>query len=147
MQTHHHHCHKVAARFDNAEEVEEVVRDRGHLFCFPPGVLQCVQLAEERATFRVLVRRHLQRQAIDVRQPVQQRTLFAAGATARRSALCFVLITSQAFLYNAIFFTYALVLTRFYEVPSAHTGIYLLPFAIGNRPHEVLSASAPMRAK
>lgn len=50
----------------------------------------------------------------------------------RRSALCFVLITAQAFLYNAIFFTYALVLTRFYEVPSQHTGLYLLPFAIGN---------------
>jgi MFS family permease len=49
-----------------------------------------------------------------------------------RSILCFVLITSQAFLYNAIFFTYALVLTRFYDVPSARTGIYLLPFALGN---------------
>ncbi|RPI42920.1 MAG: MFS transporter [Betaproteobacteria bacterium] len=50
----------------------------------------------------------------------------------RRSVLCFVLITAQAFLYNAIFFTYALVLTRFYEVPSQQTGLYLLPFAIGN---------------
>ena len=50
----------------------------------------------------------------------------------RRAALGFVLITSQAFLYNAIFFTYALVLTRFYAVPAAETGIYLLPFAIGN---------------
>ena len=50
----------------------------------------------------------------------------------RRSLLCFVLITSQAFLYNAIFFTYALVLTRFYQVPPQHTGLYLLPFAIGN---------------
>jgi MFS family permease len=50
----------------------------------------------------------------------------------RRSLLCFVLITSQAFLYNAIFFTYALVLTRFYGVPSAVTGLYLLPFAVGN---------------
>jgi MFS family permease len=49
-----------------------------------------------------------------------------------RSALCFVLITSQAFLYNAIFFTYALVLTRFYGVPSEHTGLYLLPLAVGN---------------
>ena len=49
-----------------------------------------------------------------------------------RSFLCLTLITSQAFLYNAIFFTYALVLTRFYDVPSAHTGIYLLPFAVGN---------------
>jgi MFS family permease len=50
----------------------------------------------------------------------------------RRSFLCFVLITSQAFLYNAIFFTYALVLMRFYGVPSAETGLYLMPFAIGN---------------
>ena len=49
-----------------------------------------------------------------------------------RSVLCFVLITAQAFLYNAIFFTYALVLTRFYGVPSEHTGLYLLPFALGN---------------
>ena len=49
-----------------------------------------------------------------------------------RAVLCFVLIASQAFLYNAIFFTYALVLTRFYAVPAQNTGLYLLPFAIGN---------------
>jgi MFS family permease len=49
-----------------------------------------------------------------------------------RSLLGFVLIAAQAFLYNAIFFTYALVLTRFYAVPARDTGIYLLPFAIGN---------------
>jgi MFS family permease len=41
-------------------------------------------------------------------------------------------MVSQAFLYNAIFFTYALVLTQFYAVPSSETGLYLLPFAIGN---------------
>jgi MFS family permease len=57
-------------------------------------------------------------------------TMFAVYPS--RSMLCFVLITSQAFLYNAIFFTYALVLTRFYGVPSEHTGLYLLPFALGN---------------
>ena len=50
----------------------------------------------------------------------------------RRAALSLVLITSQAFLYNAIFFTYALVLVRFYGVPPAGTGIFLLPFALGN---------------
>ena len=58
------------------------------------------------------------------------RTMF--GKYRSRSVLGFVLITSQAFLYNAIFFTYALVLTRFYGVPAQHTGLYLLPFAIGN---------------
>lgn len=50
----------------------------------------------------------------------------------RRSVLGLALITSQAFLYNAIFFTYALVLTRFYDVPPANTGLYLLPFALAN---------------
>src|SRR5215472_5783297 len=50
----------------------------------------------------------------------------------RRSILGLVLITSQAFLYNAIFFTYALVLTRFYDVGAAQTGLYLLPFALAN---------------
>jgi MFS family permease len=49
-----------------------------------------------------------------------------------RSVLSLSLIMSQAFLYNAVFFTYALILTRFYDVPGSRTGIYLLPFAIGN---------------
>lgn len=50
----------------------------------------------------------------------------------RRALVGFSLMVSQAFLYNAIFFTYALVLTRFYHVPSSITGLYLLPFALGN---------------
>src|SRR5438045_6713103 len=39
---------------------------------------------------------------------------------------------TQAFFYNAIFFTYALVLMRFYAVPAENLGGYLLPFALGN---------------
>ncbi len=50
----------------------------------------------------------------------------------RRAFFALCLMVSQAFLYNAIFFTYALVLTRFYAVPEGATGLYLLPFAIGN---------------
>jgi len=50
----------------------------------------------------------------------------------RRSFLGFVLMLTQAFFYNAIFFTYALVLTRFYNVPEQNVGSYLLPFALGN---------------
>jgi MFS family permease len=50
----------------------------------------------------------------------------------RRALVGFSLMVSQAFLYNAIFFTYALVLTRFYRVPASETGLYLLPFALGN---------------
>jgi MFS family permease len=50
----------------------------------------------------------------------------------RRSFLGFVLMSTQAFFYNAIFFTYALVLMRFYSVPEKSVGGYLLPFALGN---------------
>jgi MFS family permease len=41
-------------------------------------------------------------------------------------------MAAQAFFYNAIFFTYALVLTDFYGVPAASVGWYILPFAAGN---------------
>jgi MFS family permease len=39
---------------------------------------------------------------------------------------------TQAFFYNAIFFTYPLVLMRFYGVRPENAGIYLVPFALGN---------------
>jgi MFS family permease len=50
----------------------------------------------------------------------------------RRTVLGLTLFTGQAFLYNAIFFTYALVLTKFYGVSSSSVGWYILPFAVGN---------------
>ena len=53
------------------------------------------------------------------------------GVYPRRSALSFSLFIGQAFLYNAIFFTYAVVLTTFYHVASASVG--LLPAAVRDR--------------
>jgi len=50
----------------------------------------------------------------------------------KRAVLGLVLMGSQAFFYNAIFFSYALVLTKFFDVPSASIGWYILPFALGN---------------
>jgi len=50
----------------------------------------------------------------------------------RRSLLSLTLMVAQAFFYNAIFFTYALLLIRFYGVPAPRVGVYLLPFALGN---------------
>jgi len=50
----------------------------------------------------------------------------------RRSAVVLALMISQAFFYNAIFFTYALVLTRFYGVADAKVALYIFPFALGN---------------
>ncbi len=50
----------------------------------------------------------------------------------RRTLLGFTLMSTQAFFYNAIFFTYALVLTTFYHVPAAEVGYYIFAFAVGN---------------
>ncbi|MGH6790223.1 MAG: MFS transporter, partial [Pseudolabrys sp.] len=50
----------------------------------------------------------------------------------QRTFVGLALMASQAFFYNAIFFTYALILTDFYAIPADHVGWYLLPFAVGN---------------
>ncbi|MEA2737358.1 MAG: hypothetical protein QOH05_665 [Acetobacteraceae bacterium] len=63
---------------------------------------------------------------------------FKAGAKAlvttyrRQTWLGVTLMAAQAFCYNAVFFTYALILTRFYNVASGDVGLFMLPFAIGN---------------
>ena len=49
-----------------------------------------------------------------------------------RSVLALTLMATQAFCYNAIFFTYGLILTRFYHTAPNAVGWYLLPFAVGN---------------
>jgi len=50
----------------------------------------------------------------------------------RRALLSFTLMSAQAFFYNAIFFTYALMLTTFYGVAVDNVGYYIFPFALGN---------------
>jgi MFS family permease len=50
----------------------------------------------------------------------------------QRALVGLSLMAAQAFFYNAIFFTYALILTDFYGVPSDRIGWYILPFAAGN---------------
>jgi MFS family permease len=49
-----------------------------------------------------------------------------------RGILGLSLMTGQAFLYNAIFFTYTLVLTDFMGVSKTKAGLFLIPFAVGN---------------
>ena len=49
-----------------------------------------------------------------------------------RSTLAATLMITQSFLYNAIFFTYTLVLTKFYGVDAADAPLYLIAFAAGN---------------
>jgi MFS family permease len=78
---------------------------------------------EELAKFRCRARDHT---------PLREvwRALFLTYR--RRTLVGLCLMASQAFFYNAIFFTYALVLTAFFGVRSDQVGWYILPFAVGN---------------
>jgi MFS family permease len=58
------------------------------------------------------------------------KTLFRVEG--QRTLVGLTLMVAQAFFYNAIFFTYALVLTDFYVIRADQVGWYLLPFAAGN---------------
>jgi MFS family permease len=49
-----------------------------------------------------------------------------------RTFVACALMTAQAFLYNAIFFTESLVLTTFFGVSAEKVGLYIFPFAVGN---------------
>jgi MFS family permease len=49
-----------------------------------------------------------------------------------RSFLALALMTAQAFLFNAVFFSYGLVLTTFYHVPDRRSGLYLVSLAVSN---------------
>jgi len=50
----------------------------------------------------------------------------------RRTLVGLSLMAAQAFFYNAIFFTYAIILIDFFGVRSDQVGWYILPFAAGN---------------
>jgi MFS family permease len=49
-----------------------------------------------------------------------------------RSILALTLMIAQSFLFNAVFFSYGLVLTQFHDVPDSRTGLYLVPLAVSN---------------
>ncbi|MBP8305650.1 MAG: MFS transporter [Burkholderiaceae bacterium] len=98
------------------------------------AVVDALELESARATGRTLAPMDVAPLRLRQRHPVglAQVAQVMLRRYPSRTAMCLALMASQAFLYNAIFFTYALVLTRFYGVPAADTGLYLLPFAIGN---------------
>jgi MFS family permease len=100
------------------KEAEAVVTDIEARFAREPRVT-----AGERPRARLRMRDHTS--LIEV-----ARVLF--GAYLQRTLVGLTLMTAQAFFYNAIFFTYALVLTEFYRIPAEQIGWYILPFAAGN---------------
>jgi MFS family permease len=81
------------------------------------------EAAKELPTIRLQMRSHT---------PLREvaHTLFVVYR--QRSLVGLALMTAQAFFYNAIFFTYALVLTDFFGIASNRIGWYILPFAAGN---------------
>ena len=72
------------------------------------------------------------RLAASSRTPMLRIVLAILQDYPQRALLGLALMAAQAFFYNAIFFSYALVLTRFYSIPAAAIGWYILPFALGN---------------
>jgi MFS family permease len=64
--------------------------------------------------------------------PLREATAVLLTGQRQRPLVGLNLMAAQAFFYNAIFFTYALILTDFYGVPADHVGWYILPFAAGN---------------
>ena len=98
----------------NIREIEDWVRQNGHEL---PDVdeSKAVEIDPHRA-----------------RPSLWQVTKVLIRTYPRRSILGAVLMITQSFLYNAIFFTYALVLNNFFDVPTGHTAYYFIAFAIGN---------------
>ncbi len=77
-----------------------------------------------------------QSRAIEIRPAPQVSYLILVRVLFRdywpRSFLGATLMITQSFLYNAIFFTYTLVLTKFYHVNANNAPIYLIAFCVGN---------------
>ena len=99
------------------EEADKIVRDiEAHTRHAPPS-------DADHAKIKLSTRDHtpLREVAHTLLTLYRQRTLVGLS-----------LMVAQAFFFNAINFTYALVLTDFYKIPSNGVGWYLLPFAAGN---------------
>ncbi|HEX9103149.1 MAG TPA: MFS transporter [Polyangia bacterium] len=107
----------IHGRHDEAErvvrQIEATVMREDRVAALPPP----------HGTLRIHVRPHTSLGDV-------VRTL--GGPYRRRTLLSLGLMISQAFFYNAVFFTYALVLATFYGVPPERIGFYIVPFAVGN---------------
>ena len=97
---------------DRCQDIEEQFRRHGHVL--PAGELPRVRLRTRRHT------------------PLREVAYTLFHFHRRRTFVGLSLMAAQAFFYNAIFFTYALILTDFFGIRSDQVGWYLLPFAAGN---------------
>jgi len=77
---------------------------------------------------------------VDKKLTIHPRKVFGFGLIFRamlgkyrgRAFLVLALMVAQAFLFNAVFFTYGLVLTKAYHIADSSVGAYILPLALGN---------------
>ncbi len=71
---------------------------------------------------------------LTTRDHTPMKEIFAnmAGENRQRSFLGLALMIAQSFFFNAIFFTYALIAKKFYQVPDSKLPLQLLPFAIAS---------------
>lgn len=100
------------------DEAEQVVSEIEHQVEKESG-----PLPEAHGSIRLRVRSHT---------PWREIRDAMFGKYRERSLLGFSLMVAQAFFYNAVLFTYGLVLLRFYGVPAPSLGFYLLPLSLGN---------------
>ncbi len=102
-----------------ADEAEQIVRDIEHDVAESTGE----RLREPDETLEIRPRERTGFGEI-------ARTMF--GEHRSRTVLGLSLMSAQAFAYNAVFFTYGLVLTTFFKVADSSVPYYILPFAAGN---------------
>jgi MFS family permease len=71
---------------------------------------------------------------IVVRDHTPLREIFKnmSGENRARSILSLVLMAGQSFFFNAVFFTYGLVVKRFFHISDKALPMHLLPFALGS---------------
>jgi MFS family permease len=71
---------------------------------------------------------------IKVRDHTPLREIFQnmTGENRQRSILALVLMASQSFFFNAVFFSYALVVKKFFHIGDRDLPMHLLPFAIAS---------------
>ncbi len=70
--------------------------------------------------------------AVSDHTPLRDILANMSGENRMRSVLSLVLMAAQAFFFNAVFFTYGLVVKQFYHISDNDLPLHLLPFAIGS---------------
>jgi MFS family permease len=106
---------------------------RGH----EDGANKIVQMIEEKSSkghVNHLPRPEGEKLKITVRDHTPWREIFSnmLGENRKRSVLGIVLMVAQSFFFNAVFFTYGLVVKKFFHVPDSKIPLHLLPFALGS---------------